>query len=786
MGPDVEYASNAPLADLLLTVKRPGDFCAHGRMFLPMPTLEVEGVGLLSFPVAASQVGALVEAAERSPYGKGPRTLVDTSVRDCWQIDAARLRVGGQAWAETLATIMDRAAAGIGCRAESLDARLYKLLVYPTGGFFAPHRDTEKSEGMVATLTISLPTDGTGGELVVRHQEREVTVPLGAAEPSELAFAAFYADCAHETRPVRTGHRLSLVYNLCVLPEDADTPRVAPDYSAEIEAVSDCLTEWRDESVADKLVWVLEHDYSTAGLSFDTLKNADGAVAGVLKTAANRADCVVHAAIVHIEEEGDALYPDGDYVDSWHWPDESDVEHVDMNELYDSRHWLDGWVGRDGDRPAFGEVPLLPEEMLPADALADALPDEQRVHEASGNEGVTLERTYQRAALVIWPRWKTLDVATSAGLNVAVEWLTAQLETSGASRERGLALAGRLVGMWRHDEYEREEQATSSRVRMLDLLTMTGDAALTLRFLREVTLRYYSRDENRSLLCALETIGEEASGRYLPDFVRAHFARMSDQTLALLRGVDDAANVLRRSALGTSVRQAVAELPDALDAGRSSNDWSSAKRRRVIGVAGIRDLFVLAWRCGVIDAASSAAAGMSEHPEAVAPDRAIPAALAEMRSEAGLVETAAYAGLWRHAADFLLARSATPPAEPQNWAITCDIDCNCDLCAKLRAFCQDPVARTERFPVRKDLRKHLHNAIDANRLDMFHETERRGRPFTLVCTKNRASHERRLAEYAEDVEWMRSLADFGPGGEWAAACEDQLARLHHGVRADDG
>ena len=164
---DIEYGSdNGPLEELLLSVDRPGDFYAHGRLFAPMPRLEVDGVGVLSFPVPEAQVGALIAAAERAPYGKGPDTLVDTSVRDCRQIAAARIHVSGGAWGDTFKRILDQAATGLGCPAERLDARLYKLLVYEPGGFFAAHRDTEKADGMIATLAI-------------------------------------YADCIHELRAVR-------------------------------------------------------------------------------------------------------------------------------------------------------------------------------------------------------------------------------------------------------------------------------------------------------------------------------------------------------------------------------------------------------------------------------------------------------------------------------------------------------------------------------------------------------------------------------------------------------
>ena len=130
---------------------------------------------------------------------------------------------------------------------------------------------------------------------------------------------------------------------------------------------------------------------------------------------------------------------------------------------------------------------------------------------------------------------------------------------------------------------------------------------------------------------------------------------------------------------------------------------------------------------------------------------------------------------------FLLRRSATAPEEPGDWKIASEIDCDCRHCAKLRAFCQNPAARTGRFPLRKDLRKHLHRIIDAHRLDMSHVTERRGRPYTLVCTKNRASYRRRLTEYGKDVSWMGSLIRSAPSGKWTEVCAAELERLRDAV-----
>ena len=93
--------------------------------------------------------------------------------------------------------------------------------------------------------------------------------------------------------------------------------------------------------------------------------------------------------------------------------------------------------------------------------------------------------------------------------------------------------------------------------------------------------------------------------------------------------------------------------------------------------------------------------------------------------------------------------------------------------------------RVERFPLREELRRHLEMVIRRRQLDVDHVTEHKGRPYTLVCTKNRASYERRLAEYAEDVSHMRSLVRSAPGGGQAAQCESDLGRLRAAVASPE-
>ena len=160
---------------------------------------------------------------------------------------------------------------------------------------------------MFATLVVVLPSDYSGGELLVRHKGQEVRLDLRRDEPSEAAFAAFFADCVHEVLPVDSGHRLALIYNLIRVGEGP--PPSAPDYESVQRQAIALLRLWdrgqgslagsepeSDQSQA-KLIYPLEHAYTQAELDFSALKGADAAVAGVILESARETDCDLYLAL---------------------------------------------------------------------------------------------------------------------------------------------------------------------------------------------------------------------------------------------------------------------------------------------------------------------------------------------------------------------------------------------------------------------------------------------------------------------------------------------------------
>ena len=77
------------LLDTLRSVARPGDFCVGGIREIIMPTIDVDGVGRIAFPILSVQAERLVAIAEAAPHGRGEETVVDREVRRTWQVDSA-------------------------------------------------------------------------------------------------------------------------------------------------------------------------------------------------------------------------------------------------------------------------------------------------------------------------------------------------------------------------------------------------------------------------------------------------------------------------------------------------------------------------------------------------------------------------------------------------------------------------------------------------------------------------------------------------------------------------
>ena len=744
------------LLNSLRSVERPGDFCVGGIQEVFMPTIDVDGVGRIAFPILPVQAERLAAIAEAAPYGRGEETVVDREVRTTWQIDSAKVRIGGRHWDKTLAGLVADIALGLGV-SEPVAADFYKLLVYDTGSFFVDHRDTEKAPGMFATMVLVLPSTHSGGELVIKHLGREVVLDPRPEEPSEIGFAAFYADCVHEVRPVKTGCRLTLVYNLRFVGKRR--PLKAPDYRAEHGRVVELLQNWASaEDEPDKLILPLEHAYTPAELSFSALKGADAGVGSVLVKAAAEADCDLHLALVSIEESGSAEHT-GYYSRRRRSRDDEDSEEFEVAEVIDRALFLSEWRRPDGSEAGFDDFPFAEDELCPPDAFEDLMPDEEHFHEATGNEGASFERSYRRAGLVLWPRVRRLAVLNQAGLRATLphlEQLTARWETSNASiqspewREAD-ELSGHMLRSWSRSSWRADDDAEAGR--MLDLQIRLGNGKRIDAFLAELSAEgHYAASDNGTIVRAAALLAAPRATELLVRIVRrnapAHLSACGD---LLLRCV-----VAPMGATG-DLEQIAAALIDALPGDPTRREEVGTWTRPTPVTPGfVVDLLTATSR---IDAGLAARA--IEHllawPKTYEPDDVlIPAA----RAFAKQVESTAWPAVERlreASLDHLRRRIVLPLEAPRDWARVNPLKCTCGNCRGLGAFLVAPGEQQWRLKAVQDRRTHVEQSVRSAVCDLDLTTERRGSPHTLVATKNQASYERRAKQRRQDLEHVSAL-----------------------------
>lgn len=274
------------LINLIEKVKNPGTFSVSGTLASIPPGLNVKGLGTVAFPLPTSQAQTLIELSEQAPFGRGEATIVDTTVRNVWQLSPEQFELTNPQWQVSLQEAIDKIIGKqLGLQRCKIQCEPYKLLIYKKGSFFRPHRDTEKIPNMFATLVVNLPSQHDGGELIVSHGGQSQHYSFADKDLFHPHFITFYADCHHEVKPITSGYRICLVYNLAIANRKRQ-PRLAQQ-SKIIEDVNYLLQEWVNQKQDNPILcYLLEHSYSERNLSIANLKNGDFAKAKVLLDAA--------------------------------------------------------------------------------------------------------------------------------------------------------------------------------------------------------------------------------------------------------------------------------------------------------------------------------------------------------------------------------------------------------------------------------------------------------------------------------------------------------------------
>jgi predicted 2-oxoglutarate/Fe(II)-dependent dioxygenase YbiX len=750
-------------------------------------SLQVAGFGPVRFPVTPAKARKLAGLGRPARFGRGEQTVTDPDVRDTWEIPKHLVRAewDDAALNDILATVKEELGLP---NAAGLTAGLHSLLVYEPNQFFLVHQDSEKDDSMVGTLVVTLPSSYAGGELMVGHNE-EWKAYRGSK--TALSLVAFYADCRHEVLRVTSGYRITLTYNLLL---HGDTSRPEGDEGTVAE-LADLLREHFSTPVPryyggpaadppNRLVYLLDHEYTPRGLNWRRLKGADASRVALLRAAADRAGCEAVLALADIKTTHSAFADDEGY-GSRDWYDEYDEDddeysdnasdserEYDVQELIDSEVALTHWTGPEGTRLEETSLSVDGDEVCASTQTGDLTPYSSEYEGYMGNWGNTLDRWYHRAAVVVWSR----DQAFANRAETSPAWALDELAATAAAGDvpGARAAAATLAPFW--------DAAVRGRTpgeggrtfglfgRALHAAGAVADPETAALLLRPFRIENLTDGQ-------VEAFAKLAGGhgqQWTAELLRTWFG--GDQPAWTYGGGQErrlwAADSLPAlceglHAVGGGGALAARRLVDLAwewlvkDIGAGMASSSPSRRDEKLGALGkpLASVLTAAAASGAVGARDIVIGHIREQGDAVtALEMSALHAAAEPSGDAACGD-AGFGDLAADCAARLRARLARPPRASGDWSIELPAGgCTCDLCGTLRAFGEDKSRRTFEWPLAKQRRQHIHSRIDAAELPVTHVTRRQGSPYTLVLAKTDALFAREQEARTRDETDLRWLA----------------------------
>ena len=139
--PDIK----AQIRTSLESLKCFGSFASFGQIdILADPHIDIDGLGRIELPLTGESAQSLISACHQSPFGKGAKTVIDTSVRRTWELNNDQFHLSNPHWKTQLDHILVKALGELGLEDSEIhdtEAQLYKMLLYEKGAMFKAHKE---------------------------------------------------------------------------------------------------------------------------------------------------------------------------------------------------------------------------------------------------------------------------------------------------------------------------------------------------------------------------------------------------------------------------------------------------------------------------------------------------------------------------------------------------------------------------------------------------------------------------------------------------------------------
>jgi hypothetical protein len=723
------------ILNCLQNLKGSGKFATIGSLPFTLPGLCINEKEEISFPLSENEAKKLIDFAQQAPFGKGSETIIDTSVRNTWEIDSQHLSFRNPSWENHLGMILENVKEDLGLKNYSVNAHLYKMLIYEEGGFFLPHKDSEKEKGMFGTLVIGLPSNFSGGELSITFDKETVVADFSDNNPYETDFLAFYADCDHEVKRVNSGYRVCLVYNLI---QQENLSKI--EWSSVQHHAKKLAKIIEKEPLQKPYTILLGHQYTPENFSYDNLKLNDRLKAQVILDAAKQLGFYAKLCLVTSFKSGAPEYDgyDGYYEYDEDYEEKSDDGNYEMAEVYDESLDIEYWAN--SEIPALSNVSFEEDDLLVAFELDEGEPIVKENSGYMGNYGPDLSFWYHYGAVMVWSKDVNADLYPLQNSQTKINWIKYFLETSNIYLlEKNAVSRSIRTDLIENNHYR---QMVENYNPVIDWLIFHKNEDLLLNLSSAALQKYFENIDAEYWLKFLESFPKEKQKTWIEKITLNAEISTVEKLITFLNFISENTHWVEAAINWACL------LPDLI-----KTCYQKDKKR--INSQSLEKIFSIEYNLNLegkwsLETYNTLVINTSrdEVHHKFAP------LLLNLSQKSTLGKN-----LQKFCAEFLQNLVNKKPLPPENWTRTMpEITSHKKQWHILKEFLASPTEQFFDYRIAQTERTMMENAIRNVTIDLKMETLKKGTPHTLRLTKTQDHYNRELKKWNEDVNLLEKLS----------------------------
>jgi hypothetical protein len=701
--------------------------------------IKINKIGALNYPLSEDQIMELIAQAKPALFGWKDKTLLDEKIRKVWQVPKNKVKIGTKQWSKKFTKVLEEFKQGLGLPKESrLEADLHSLLVYEPGCFFNGHRDSEKADGMVATMIVILPTEHTGGELIIEHDGEKHSFTAKKSKIPKLYCGAFYADCYHEVKEVTSGYRVSLTYNLILknykgvldefLNKDFDQ-RLNTSLKKYFDN-GDSLKN-RDLQKPKKFIYLLDHQYTESSLSWDLLKNADRFRVDSLIKISKELNLSYYLTLADMRETWDCEMDYDEYTSYRSKRSHNNQEEGEPSYIMDTEVVLKHWIDQDGKKINMQDFAVDNASLCYTGNNEMLEPYNSEFEGWCGNYGNTLDRWYHRAAIVLWKKEDYYAVMFEIDVETFMDKISLLMDNLDSLQELQTILES-VSPYWGRYANESNDASVANINHTLDIATIINNTNISNNLLAAYTFKSFTKDNILNWITIIKLYGES----WFLELLEIYKKKINNHNGYIIPYFN---KIITELEVGEyhKVQQWLLQFQYSMIMKSHRMTYETPVRYRALEEERIKDIAELADAIlltnnaeGVASLALYLIKSVNSYP-ALSLD-----SVCEKFLYSDFKNSLEIKALKDHILSTLSSEYEKGMRNEQDQSILDKPNCKCGDCKTLECFLIDEALSEKIWAMAESRRRHIEDVIKSVGIPLNIKTDTNGRPYKLVLTKS--------------------------------------------------